>query len=343
MRGDCSIRPADDQKNGKLKEYIKKIARILVITVITILLLIVIVRILINQPVLFARTLEPARRADERALRRHVEFLSRTVFPRDYSHPENLDRAAVYIRRTLAAAGARTDYQVFTAGKREYRNVIGTFGPETGGIIVVGAHYDAFGELPGADDNASSVAGLLEIGRLLADKPLRIRTDLVAYSLEEPPYFGSAEMGSAVHAGRLQEKGTRVRAMICLEMIGYFRRDKRWGNWLSGLAYPRHGDFILVAGRWSDRALALRLKRAMAGASDLDVHSYNGPTLGVIDLSDHRNYWAAGYEAVMVTDTAFVRNKNYHTSRDTPDTLNYDRMAEVVDGVVAGIMSLQED
>lgn len=120
--------------------------------------------------------------------------------------------------------------------------------------------------------------------------------------------------------------------MICLEMIGYFSRDQPWPHWFFSLIYPDRGDFIAVVGRWQDRRLTRTVKEAFRGASGVPVYSFNGPEV-LSDASDQRNYWAHGWEAVMVTDTAFVRNPNYHSPEDTASTLDYRRMAGVVDGI----------
>jgi Zn-dependent M28 family amino/carboxypeptidase len=157
---------------------------------------------------------------------------------------------------------------------------------------------------------------------------------LVAYTNEEPPFFGSDQMGSAVHAQSLE--GRAVRGMIWLEMIGYFAETQSWPNALFAWIYPNRGDFIGIAGGWSDRGLAREVKRAIAGAGRIDVVSFSGPR-ETSDASDHRNYWSHGWPAVMITDTAFLRNPNYHTARDTADTLDYTRMARVVDGVLNAV------
>ncbi len=276
-------------------------------------------------------------RADPHTLQAHVRFLSEEVRPRS---GENLERAARYIESHFRSAGARTSMQTFHARGRDYANVIAEFGPAGGEVLVIGAHYDAFtetGPLPGADDNASGTAGLLELARLLGRNDVRAPVMLVAYANEEPPFFGSDLMGSAVHAQSLE--GRAVRGMICLEMIGYFSAKQSWPNALFAAIYPNRGDFIGVAGGWSDRRFARDVKRAMAGASDLPVVSFSGPR-ETSDASDHRNYWSHGWPAVMVTDTAFLRNPNYHTSRDTEDTLDYTRMGRVVDGVLNAALSV---
>jgi Zn-dependent M28 family amino/carboxypeptidase len=215
------------------------------------------------------------------------------------------------------------------------------FGPgdRSQSLLVVGAHYDAFGEtgsLPGADDNASGTAGLLELARLLGKADPLAPVMLVAYTNEEPPFFGSEEMGSAVHAASLARAHRAVKGMICLEMIGYYTRQQSWPTPLFSLLYPSHGDFIGVAGGWHDRELARWVKRGIIGAGGIPVVSFTGPR-ETSDASDQRNYWPHGWPAVMVTDTAFLRNPNYHTIRDTAATLNYQRMAAVVNGVFNAI------
>jgi Zn-dependent M28 family amino/carboxypeptidase len=257
------------------------------------------------------------------------------VRPRGADQPENLDRAAAYIAERFREAGARVSEQPFSERGRTYRNVIADFGPPAGEKLIVGAHYDAFtstGDLPGADDNASGTAGLLELARLLGVRAPRRPVELVAFTTEEPPFFGSENMGSAVHAAQLQRSRMGVTGMICLEMIGYFHREQTWSSPLLGMMYPSKGDFVAVTGGWPDRELARDMKAAMRGAGGVDVYSFTGPR-EMLDASDQRNYWSRGWRAVMVTDTAYLRNPNYHTKRDTSDTLDYEKMARVVDGV----------
>ncbi|MCI5222697.1 MAG: M28 family peptidase, partial [Candidatus Electrothrix sp. AR4] len=135
----------------------------------------------------------------------------------------------------------------------------------------------------------------------------------------------------------------KVKAMICLEMIGYFVEKQDYFSWALRLAYPRNGLYAAIVGRWQDRQLAKTVKRSFNGASDLQALSYSGPILFGADLSDHRNYWRHGYPAVMITDTAFLRNPNYHTRKDTAETLDYQRMAKVVDGVLSSVLKLNAE
>jgi Zn-dependent M28 family amino/carboxypeptidase len=300
----------------------------------------------VSQPIGWPQPPGPDGRIDPRRLEAHVRMLAETLAPREWKRQDNLDRVAAYVGAQLAQAGARVTEQVYAVeGAGRYRNVIGSFGPETGERVVVGAHYDAAGSFPAADDNASGVAGLLELARLLGSGgPPAARVDLVAFTLEEPPYYDTPSMGSHVHAAALRGEGAVVRAMIALEMIGFFSDapgSQRLPHPLLRLVYPSTANFIAVIGRLGEARLTRRVKRAMQGATTLDVYSMNAPTwVTGIDFSDHRSYWAHGYPAIMVTDTAFYRNDRYHTARDTPDSLDYGRMAEVVRGVHRAVLML---
>jgi hypothetical protein len=298
----------------------------------------------ITQPLWPRRRVPSQARVDPARLEAHVRVLAERLLPRDAHHPENLDRAAAYVRRAFERTGGRVSEQVYRIGGNTYRNVVLQFGPETEKRIVVGAHYDAFGELPGADDNASGVAALCELAYLLDEAALSTMIELVAYTLEEPPYFRTNGMGSAVHARRLREQDVDVRLMISLEMLGYFsdeRNSQRFPLLPLKLFYPSKGNFIGVIGKLDGGRDVRRVKRAMRGATPLPVHSFNGiPGLVVgLDMSDHLSYWHYGYPAVMVTDTSFLRNTAYHTQDDTPERLDYERMAMVVVGVYEAVVA----
>ena len=273
---------------------------------------------------------------DPTKLRAHVEVLSRQFVPRDADHPEILLKAADQIASEFRSNDARVSYQEFKVGDTRYKNVIAEYGPDTSDIVVIGAHYDTDGDQPGADDNASGVAGLLQLGWLLSRVQLQSKVILAAYVLEEMPHFRTHVMGSAVHAKSLRERGASVKLMISLEMIGYFSEAKNSQGFPSPLLklfYPSRGNFILVVDRlFSNRAR--EVKKWMSAASELPVYSINAPAIiPGVDFSDHFSFWQQGYPAVMVTDTAFYRNDAYHTRRDTADRLDYDKMAQVVQGV----------
>ena len=298
-----------------------------------------------TQPVFFVRSgtaIDPAPDAD-RMERRLRELVGR-FHPRDGGHPENMARAAAWIAEELRSTGARVSRQPFETGGAAYENVVASYGPDTPDVVVVGAHYDVAGEMPGADDNASGVAALLELADLLSGtKPAR-RVDLVAFALEEAPYFATPGMGSEVFASALQKAGRGASAMICLEMVGCFTDEpgsQQLPYAVLKLVYPTRGDFIAVVGSAGGAGLVRSVKSSMRGASDLPVRSINAPRfVHGVDLSDHSTFWRRGLPAVMVTDTAFYRNPRYHTEGDTPDTLDYRRMAKVVAGVRRAVLDL---
>ncbi len=284
-------------------------------------------------------------------LRAHVEALaSSSKTARNTDNIDRLNEVSLYIRTAFEEAGARVREQPYSDGR--YHNVIANFAPDDSGdspradIIVVGAHYDVYGDLPGADDNASGIAGLIELAHALGAAPrnLTASVELVAYTLEEPPHFRTAMMGSAVHARSLKEQNVGLKAMLALEMIGYFSDEENSQTYPSVFLrplYPSTGNYIAVVGKFGQGGLVRAIKRSMRAAADLPVHSLSGPTfIPGVDFSDHLNYWKEGYTAAMITDTAFMRNPNYHEATDTPDTLDYVRMAQVVTQVYAAVLDL---
>ncbi len=275
-------------------------------------------------------------------LREHVETLCRCS-PRHALAP-GLEHAARYVRDQLASSGHPVEEQTFELNGRTYRNFILSFGPRSGERVVVGAHYDGRDDTPGADDNASAVAVLLELATFLKATCFKTRVDLVAYTLEEINPGLWALQGSTTHARALQKEGVRVKLMLSLEMLGYY--DDRPGNqdypfplmkWL----YPRRGNFLSLVGSLRESPLVYRLKRVMRRASPLPIHSMTAPRwVPGIEHSDHQSFWNAGYPAVMITDTAYLRNPHYHRPTDTPDTLDYHRMAHAAAAVHAAVLSL---
>ena len=294
------------------------------------------VGILTTQPLVTAIGAQtPA--VDAAVLQKHVKYLSVDVYPRSFGFPEHLNAAADYIKNDLTAVGIVVEEQKYLVQGVPYRNLIARFGPADGKVLVMGAHYDSHGDTPGADDNASGVAGLLELAKLLQKSPPSRPVELVFYTLEEPPYFRTENMGSAVHSRSLVESKRPVDMMISVEMIGYFTDAPDSQSFpLSAmkLVYPTQGNFIAVVGRYKDMVATRRVKSALKGVDGLPVRSINAPALVTgIDFSDHLNYWAQGFSAVMVTDTSFYRNHEYHRSGDTYERLNYPRMAQVVQGL----------
>ncbi len=272
-------------------------------------------------------------------LKSTVEFLTSIRPYRNHRNIKSLDAAAEYILQKFTSYGVKTEVQVFEVNGKKYKNIIGTINPEKLERIIVGAHYDVCGSQPGADDNASAVAGLLEIVRLMKgfETKVNYRIDFLAYSLEEPPNFATKNMGSYVHAKSLHDNKVNVKGMICLEMIGYFTDKKNSQRYPLGIMkwfYPSTGNFIGIVSNYKGRSLVKKVKKHMKKTA-VKTESLKAPaSLPGVDFSDHRNYWKFGWQAVMITDTAFYRNPNYHQASDTIDTLDFTKMKEVVKGVV---------
>lgn len=287
----------------------------------------------ISQPV-FHNNPRSSAQVDAARLKAHVSTLCGTFHPRDSQHPETLVKCADYIARHFAKAGAVVDVQEFDVDGRQYRNVIGRFGVGMGTKVVVGAHYDTCGDTPGADDNASGIAALIELAYLTGKNAPGREVELVAYVLEEPPYFRTRFMGSAIHAKSIADAKARVAGVIVLEMVGCFKDElgsQAYPSVLMRLVYPNRGNFVAVVGRWDQGDWIKAVKRGMQGTTDLPIYSIRAPSvIPGIDYSDHLNYWPYGIKAVMITDTSFYRNRTYHTSDDTPDQLDYRRMSQVV-------------
>ena len=283
-----------------------------------------------------------AETVDAEKLKAHVVMLSQTFHPRDWSHRENLERCADYIAMHFTNAGAVVEAQRFDVNRKTYRNVIGRFGPRQGPRVIVGAHYDSCGDTPGADDNASGVAALIELAYLLGKSPPAYEVELVAYANEEPPFFNTDQMGSVIHAKSLI--GQKIKGVIVLEMVGYFRDERGSQSFPSALLqlwYPSRGNFIGVVGPSDQGAWIKSVKVGMKGATDLPVYSIRAPSaIPGIDLSDHASYWPHGFNAVMVTDTSFYRNQAYHAAEDTADRLDYVRMSKVVIAVSSALRTL---
>lgn len=275
----------------------------------------------------------------ETNLKAHVKHLSEDIGTRTYQETEKLNRAADYIEEKFRSYKCNVKRQSFKAENNTYYNIEAEVKGRTSagdGIIVVGAHYDTAWGTPGADDNASGVAGLLELCRLTSERPLLLTVRFVAFALEEPPFFRTRNMGSYVYAESLKNEAADVKGMVSLEMLGYFCDKKgcqyyplpffRW-------FYPDRGNFLAFVGNIRSRQFTLKMKKAFQKSSSLPVESLNTISLVPgVDLSDHLSFWRFGYPAFMITDTAFYRNPYYHGYGDTADTLDYKRMAEFVRG-----------
>ena len=283
--------------------------------------------------------------ADTLHLKQHVTALTSTVRPRNHQNLTALNAAADYIKTYFKQLSGQVTEQQYHVDEKIYRNIILSLGPADAPRLIVGAHYDVCGDQPGADDNASGVAGLLELARMLHRQNLPFRIDLVAYTLEEPPYFRTEHMGSYRHAQALHQEKAEVMGMISLEMIGYFsdrKGSQRYPVAPMKLFYGSRGDYISVVQKFNNGSFGSTFTKHFKTAAPIKVKSVKAPaSIPGIDFSDHLNYWHFGYSALMITDTAFYRNSNYHQPTDTPDTLDFGRMGQVVTGLYQAILRIR--
>src|SRR5919106_6881102 len=270
------------------------------------------------------------------ALRAHVEALSVDIGPRTPFTGDSLERAAAYIHSVLVDAGYAVAEQSYQYVDHRVANVIGTTAAAVGAsdFYVVGAHYDTAQTTPGADDNASAVAVMLELARRASRARLKVPVLFVAFTLEEPPAHLTRDQGSRVFVRQSRESGHRVRGAIILEMVGYTARRQYYPFIPRWPGYPAEGNFIGIIGNWRSRPFGHTVLQGFRNNRQLPVESlfvpFNGWVLPATRLSDHASFWDTGWPALMVTDTAFFRNPNYHLPSDTIDTLDFAFMVELV-------------
>jgi len=281
-------------------------------------------------------------------LRRHVERLADEIGERHVQRPEALHAAERYIDETLRAHGHDVHRQNYEAQGVDCANLEVTIpgGDRASEIVLAGAHYDTVPGSPGADDNASGVAAILELARLLRDaKPARtIR--LVAFVNEEPPFFFWGEMGSKVYARAARARGDDIRVMLSLEMLGCYSDEKGSQGYppLLGWFYPKQGNYVAFVSNLRSRHALRNVFDAFRAGSDFPAEKLAAPALVPgIGWSDQLSFWREGYPAAMVTDTAFHRYRHYHQPTDTPEKLDYARMAQVVEGLARTLESLAGD
>lgn len=284
----------------------------------------------------------PARatKANPELLKEHVLKLTSGPGFRNSQNLVGLNRTADYVHNAFKEYTSETYIQNFYVKGTTYKNVYASFGPVNAPRIIIGAHYDVCGEQKGADDNASGVAGLIELARLFSvtdTRKWKYRIDLVAYSLEEPPYFDTKDMGSSAHAAYLHSHEIEVVGMVCLEMIGYYddrKKSQAYPVGLLKLKYGSRGDFITVVRKMNAGHFTREFTRHFRHKGGVTTKVFKGPQwLKGVSFSDHINYWKYKWDALMITNTAFYRNPNYHKDTDIPETLNYVRMGYVVTNV----------
>lgn len=281
---------------------------------------------------------------DTTSIKEHLRAITKTAKFRTYRNVDQLNWTADYIKNVFSQYSDSVFIQAYFVNEQIYKNVMCSFGTENKNRIIVGAHYDVCDNQEGADDNASGVVGLLELSRLLKGQKLNKRIDLVAYSLEEPPYFRTEYMGSYIHAKSLADKKEEIYGMLSLEMIGYFKDEKQSQSYPIGLLsifYGNRGDYITLVKKFNSGQFARKFSKNYKSTKAIRTKKFKGPkSLPGIDFSDHLNYWKFGYSALMITDTSFYRNKNYHETTDTMETLDIYRMAKVIDGVFSALKKM---
>jgi Zn-dependent M28 family amino/carboxypeptidase len=268
-------------------------------------------------------------------------------------YPGSLKAAAEYITGFYDDLGIAVHTEPYPYRNMEVANVVAEISsaPAPSARYVVGAHYDSVAGTVGADDNASAVAVQLETARnlqqLITRSGLDVGVKFVSFALEEPPVYGTGAMGSRVYAKQARRRKEKIDAMICLEMVGYACYEPGCQQYpfpLGFFGYPEDGGFIGIVGNSQSKSFTGKLATAFQRNADLPVVKltvpFDGRILPAVRLSDHASFWDNGYRAVMVTDSAFFRNPNYHLPSDTMDTLDYRFMAELVESLTRFFISL---
>lgn len=277
-------------------------------------------------------------------LKSHIYKLSHEIGCRSMFEYKNMERTAEYITEQLTSFGYNVTFQEYVTSGKKAKNIIatkiGTQKPEE--IVIVGAHYDTCFN-PGADDNASAVAGLLELARIMSAETALRTIKFIAFVNEEPPFFKTENMGSRVYTRAVKKKAENIKAVLILEMIGYYS-DKPFSQLYPpffGPFYPNKGNFVGIVGNFSSRWLIKKAASSFKRQTPFPVESVTTfAFIPGVDFSDHWSFWKEGYPAIMITDTAFYRNPNYHSDTDTYEKLDYESMAEVIKGLKAVIIDL---
>jgi len=271
----------------------------------------------------------------------HLEYLSVKLGERSIYRPASLKAAEDYVQQNFRDMGYQPRRQTFVYQRTEVSNVIaGEQDPQ--GYYLLGAHFDTVAGTPGADDNASGVAVLLEVARLARSLSLRRPWAFVGFTCEEPPAYFTPYMGSRVYAKEARKLGEKILGMFCLEMVGYYSQEPGSQSLplsLKLMGYPTTGNFIGLVSDWGSRTLMARLEEAIKSGCRLPAVTLAVPMAGhlllpEVRLSDHANFWDEGYPAVMVTDTAFMRNPHYHGPGDVIANLDLEAMTELTLGLL---------
>lgn len=265
-----------------------------------------------------------------------VNKLAVDIGIRNYKHYNQLEDARKFIAQEFKNLGYEVAFQTYSVNSQDFSNIIATKGASLdGNPLIIGAHYDSCFN-PGADDNASAVAGMLALAKLLSEDIRIGKIVFVAFVNEEPPFFQTSAMGSRVFTRDMKDSNRQIRGAIVLEMIGYYSNDWFSQKYLPllGPFFPSKGNFIGIVSNFSSRNMLKHIAKGFRSNSQFPLKTIIAPSfIPGINFSDHWSFWQEGYSAVMVTDTAYLRNKNYHRQTDLPETLNYQYMASVIFGL----------
>jgi Zn-dependent M28 family amino/carboxypeptidase len=282
-------------------------------------------------------------------LKTHVQTLAGEIGERNVFRPRALRRAEGYIERVWRAQGYAVVRQEYVVGGEKWANLEVTrrSRKQPAAFLLLGAHYDSVVGCPGANDNATGVAALLEIARNFTAIEPTASMRFVAFVNEESPFFQTAQMGSYVYAQVARKRGDDIRAMVSLETIGYYSdasgsQQFPFPSWLYDLAFPDRGNFVIFASNWGSRVVMRRAEALFHAHSDFPVESISTfEVVPGVDWSDHSSFWRVGYPAFMVTDTALYRYPHYHLPTDTPDKVNYEALARVTQGLAGAFRAFQ--
>jgi hypothetical protein len=278
-------------------------------------------------------------------LKQHIRVLAVEIGPRHVGLPEKLKATEHYIANSLRDMKYPLRFQECEVRDRIFRNVEaekkGVSRPEE--IVIVGAHYDTVPYSPGANDNGTGIAAVLEMARSFSSENPQRTVRFVAFVNEEPPFFHTEKMGSLIYARRCREAGDDIVAMLTPETIGYYSDEEgsQMYPFPLHLFYPDTGNFVGFVGNLGSISLVRRCVRSFRGQTKFPSEGAALPGfVPGVDWSDHWSFWEAGYPALMVTDTAPFRYRYYHTPEDTPDKIDFDRLARVVAGLTRVVREL---
>jgi hypothetical protein len=270
-------------------------------------------------------------------LKADVQKLAGDIGERNVPRYPALVAAADFIEQSFAAAGFQPRRQTYQVQGKDCHNIEAEIKGASPKIILVGAHYDSVFGAPGANDNGSGVAALLALARRFVAKKCEYTLRFVAFVNEEPPYFQTERMGSLVYAKSCRQRNDPIEAMISLETIGYFSDEPNTQTYpITGLGavYPTVGNFIGVVGNFQSRALVRKTIHLLRKDGGIPTEGTALPSIVPgVGWSDQWAFWQCGYRGIMITDTAPFRYPYYHAPTDTPDKLDYDRFALVVNGM----------